>query len=303
MNFKSHLKQAPSEPTPTQSNDSDSDAEETFHDARFPPEEEAELLSQSNSKKSDANTLFSKSRYSEAISAYDSALSYLPTYLDLELAILKSNISACHLKLSQWKEAVDAATAALEALDREDPPSSNSKDNGSNKASPKNPENDDDKVVELPSTATPSDETHLLHTLSLRSSRLQTLSRIRSKSLLRRARASSSLPPSLSTYSTLERAHSDYTRLLTTPALFSHIPPAEQKMVKGQVLELEGKVKEARERETAEMMGKLRELGDGILRPFGLSTGDFKVERNAEGGYSLGFGGGGGGGEGGKGRG
>lgn len=32
--------------------------------------------------------------------------------------MLKSNISACHLKLEDWKEAVKAASAALDGLDR-----------------------------------------------------------------------------------------------------------------------------------------------------------------------------------------
>ena len=35
--------------------------------------------------------------------------------------MLQSNLSACHIKLSEWKEAVDAATKSIDALERIDP--------------------------------------------------------------------------------------------------------------------------------------------------------------------------------------
>lgn len=53
----------------------------------------------------------------------------MPNYLEYEIAVLKSNIAACHLKLSDWNAAVEEATKSLEALDRlETPPASKSDD-------------------------------------------------------------------------------------------------------------------------------------------------------------------------------
>jgi tetratricopeptide (TPR) repeat protein len=62
--------------------------------------------------------LFARSSFKDAIEAYDKALSTCPNYLDYEIAVLKSNIAACYLKLEDWKEAVKAATAALDGLDK-----------------------------------------------------------------------------------------------------------------------------------------------------------------------------------------
>ena len=40
-----------------------------------------------------------------------------------------------------------------------------------------------------------------------------------------------------------------------------------------------------------DMMGKLKELGNGILKPFGMSTEDFKMVKDEKtGGYSLSIG-------------
>ena len=55
--------------------------------------------------------------------------------------------------------------------------------------------------------------------------------------------------------------------------------------------DLPGRIKECREREMAEMLGKLKEVGNGLLRPFGLSTDMFKVAKDegGGGGYSMSF--------------
>ena len=76
------------------------------------------LITESNSHKAQANKLFASTRYSEAIGIYDQALASLPNYLDFEIAVLQSNISACHLKLEDWKAAVESATKSLDSLEK-----------------------------------------------------------------------------------------------------------------------------------------------------------------------------------------
>jgi len=46
----------------------------------------------------------------------------------------------------------------------------------------------------------------------------------------------------------------------------------------------------AKEREMGDMMGKLKDLGNGILKPFGFSTDNFKfIKDETTGGYSMQF--------------
>jgi hypothetical protein len=54
--------------------------------------------------------------------------------------------------------------------------------------------------------------------------------------------------------------------------------------------DLPPRVKAAQEKEMGEMMGKLKELGNGILKPFGLSTDNFQMVKDEKtGGYSMNF--------------
>ena len=142
---------------------------------------EQRLLNESNAQKSRANKLFTSSRFSEAIGEYDKALSSCPNYLDYECAVLKSNIAACHLKLEEWKEAVQAATAALESLDRLQP----------TKKIPKGKEYtaEDEKagvVVEI--EADDEDVEKELAELRLSDERKEDIRRMRAKALMRRAK-------------------------------------------------------------------------------------------------------------------
>ncbi len=60
-------------------------------------------------------------------------------------------------------------------------------------------------------------------------------------------------------------------------------------MVTTAIRTLPPRINAAKEKEMAEMMGKLKELGNGILKPFGLSTDSFKFEKDEKtGSYSMG---------------
>lgn len=94
--------------------------------------------------------------------------------------MLKSNISACHLKLEDWKAAIESATAALDALDRLAPkkPDKEQKDGDAEHG-----------VVEIEAEG-PAAEKELAD-LQLSDQRREDIRRIRAKALMRRARAKS----------------------------------------------------------------------------------------------------------------
>lgn len=285
---------------PKSGSDSESDSDnDTFHDARFPPDEEASLLETSNTTKSEANKLFSLDRYSEAISVYDRALASCPNYLDYEIAVVKSNIAACHLKLEEWKEVVEAANVALEGLDRLDPPPKETKETNNtgvdgstkkpgattSKTGAESPGTGDanDAVIEL---ADDEDDTAALEKLALSDARKTDISRIRAKALMRRARARSSLAG----WSNLSGAEEDYKRLSSDPHLSAILPPSDMKVVRAGLRDLPLRIAAEKEKEMGEMMGKLKDLGNGILKPFGLSTDNFKMIKDEKtGGYSMNF--------------
>lgn len=257
---------------------------------RFSPEEEAEMLAGSNAHKAEANTLFTSGKYDTAITKYDEAVAVCPNYLDYELAVLRSNISACNLKLEEWKEAVKNATTAIDSLDRlerlekekEQGPQAGTEDNGGDSdveeveivsagAAKAGPPIQDDSPAE-----------------AARRKRQDDIARIRAKALMRRARARSELGG----WSTLEGAIEDYKKL----AAMTNLSPTDKRLVQAQLRVLPPRAKAAQEKETAEMWAKLKDLGNGILKPFGLSTENFNMIKDEKtGGYSMNFSGGSGG--------
>ena len=138
------------------------------------------LLNESNTEKASANALFAKTEFKEAINSYDKALSICPNYLYYEIAVLKSNIAACHLKLEDWKEAVKAASAALDSLDKLQ--DKNGDAEKEDKISGDEEEADEEIITE---GATKAED------ISSKGQREADIERIRAKALMRRARARS----------------------------------------------------------------------------------------------------------------
>ncbi|KAL9100837.1 MAG: hypothetical protein Q9163_003827 [Psora crenata] len=244
----------------------------------------ADLLAESNAQKAEANKLFSLADYSQAISQYDKAIATCPNYLDYEIAVLRSNIAACHLKLADWKAAVEAAAAALDCLERLAPtpkPKAKAKDGSAAAVDPDGDQTAEGQgagVVELEGDDEQAEEA--LRKLELNDQRQEDIARIKAKSLMRRAKAKSELGG----WGNLQGAEDDYRTLSGMP----NLPPRDKKAVHVALRELPLKVQEAKDKEMGEMMGKLKELGNGILKPFGLSTDMFKMTKDEKtGGYSM----------------
>ena len=102
---------------------------------------------------------------------------------------------------------------------------------------------------------------------------------------MRRALARSSL----SGWANLQGAEEDYKTILTSlENKNTTLSPPDRAIVQKALRDLPARIQEARDREMGDMMGKLKELGNGILKPFGLSTEDFKMVKDEKtGGYSL----------------
>lgn len=249
------------------------------------------LLEQSNSTKAEANTHFGQGDFSQAISTYDRALSFCPNYLDYEIAVLRSNIAACHVKLEDWKTAVDSATQGLDALDRaEGKPSKDDASEPDVKLNSNKPtdrlkaskDHDADQVVELDDT---QDVHSQLQKLQLSDERKEQIAKLRTKLLLRRAKGNQEQVG----WSTLSAAETDYKELAGSNSL----PDRDRRFVQTQLRTLPGRINEAKEKEVGEMMGKLKDLGNSFLKPFGLSTDNFNMVKDENtGGYSMNFSGG-----------
>ncbi|KAF2735232.1 hypothetical protein EJ04DRAFT_435393 [Polyplosphaeria fusca] len=240
----------------------------------FPPEEEQQLLSESTTHKTSANQSFTSGDHSTAIQGYEKALAVCPSYLEYDIAVLRSNIAACHLKLSEWKAAVESATQALEALDRVDPPiSSNDEKNG------------DEATATAPGGVLEIDDTLevRLEALSRTGHALDDIRKMRTKALLRRAKGRREVGG----WASLQGALEDYQAVSRPPHVLSSL---DERSVRAALRELPPRAEEARNTEMGEMMGKLKQLGNGILKPFGLSTDNFQFTKDeGSGGYSMQF--------------
>jgi hypothetical protein len=64
----------------------------------------------------------------------------------------------------------------------------------------------------------------------------------------------------------------------------------DRKTIQNALKTLPSRLDEAKQTEMGEMMGKLKQLGNGLLKPFGLSTDNFNlVQDEKTGGYNVNF--------------
>ena len=208
-----------------------------------------------------------------------------PNYLDYELAVLRSNIAACHLKLEEWKEAVGSATAALDGLDRVEQQEEETAKAEVDAAKAADDDGAEEEIISAGAAkagpALPTDPDGA-SAEAARRKRRDDIARIRAKALMRRARARSEQGG----WSNLEGAIEDYKRL----SGMGNLTAADKKIVQAQLRVLPPHAKAAQEKETAEMWGKLKDLGNGLLKPFGLSTDNFNmVKDETTGAYSMNF--------------
>ncbi|KAH7035798.1 uncharacterized protein B0I36DRAFT_238350 [Microdochium trichocladiopsis] len=253
---------------------------------RFPPEEEAKLLAESQQHKTKANSLFASGSYQDAIDSYQEAVSLCPHYLYYDLAVLHSNVAACHLKLEQWKEAIKSATDSLKGLERVDREILAGEEELERSQAAQQTNEDDDVEEEIVSVGAQSSgpgvpKQDSQEEQALRKRR-EDVARIRAKALMRRARAKSELGG----WSNLSGAEEDYKQL----SGMSNLGLADKKLVHAQLRDLPARIKAAQEKEMGEMWGKLKDLGNGLLKPFGLSTNNFNMVKDEKtGGYSMNF--------------
>ena len=248
---------------------------------RFPPEEEAALLAESNSLKGAANQLFGTGSFENAIQTYDRALSSCPNYFDYEIAVLRSNVAACYLKLQEWKEAIESATKGVDCLERLEPlPRPKQKTKGKTKGGEAQEEDGDDTIEEV------DDEVaDRIENLQKSGHTLDEVRKLQVKLLMRRARGRTEQAG----WSNLQGADEDY-KTLMSPSMVPSLSPTDRRQVVDAAQKLTPKLNEAKEREMAEMMDKLKGLGNSLLKPFGLSTNNFQfVKDEKTGGYSMNF--------------
>ena len=85
----------------------------------------------------------------------------------------------------------------------------------------------------------------------------------------------------------LDNALDDYKKLLNE--LISDDNRKLKDEIKYEIAKLEKEIEQRNEKLKQEMFGQLKNLGNLILNPFGLSTDNFRLEQNDAGGYSVKF--------------
>jgi hypothetical protein len=165
--------------------------------------------------------------------------------------VLHSNIAACYLKMEDWKAAVDSATVSIDRLDKVMPPSAQIKDDSKEKTASNPPGKDTDGVVEISGDDEEAEEKELQR-LKDQDEQRSNVMRIRAKSLMRRAKAKSQIGG----WGSLQGAAEDYQTL----SAMENLPADDKRIVQRALRDLPEQIKQAREKEMGDMMGKLKDV-------------------------------------------
>lgn len=208
-------------------------------------------MKESHEIKEEANKLFTAACYDQAISCYERSLASCPNYLDYEVGVIRSNMAACYLKLEDWKAAADSATACLDRLEKILPLSP--QQNPDKDQTTQDPQSSQpiDAVVEISGEDEKAMEEQL-KSLEEMDKRKTDVTRIQAKALMRRARAKSQLGG----WANLQGAEEDY-KLVGGMGI---LPAEDKRVVQKALRELPARINEAREKEMADMMGKLKDV-------------------------------------------
>lgn len=146
---------------------------------------------------------------------------------------------------------MDSATTSLERLDNIIPQEASASDSNNSKGKAKDSgDSNTDAVVEISG----DDEEEELERLQKLDERKKNVLRIRAKALMRRAKAKMQLGG----WGNLQGAEEDYKALES----MENLPPEDMRIVKKTLRELPERIGKAREKEMAEMMGKLKEVSN-----------------------------------------
>ncbi|KKA29604.1 hypothetical protein TD95_000712 [Thielaviopsis punctulata] len=256
----------PQDPAPTTLQDD-------FAEPPLTPEEEAARALKSAALKSAANALFAAGAHRDAFNKYHEALLVSPPSRPFDIAVLHANIAACQLKLTEWADAITSATSALALLDTDK----------------KTAEPDEEAPVEAEIVSLGA-QTAAPAPTALPPDRAA-VHKLKCKILLRRARARSHVAG----WQNLLGAEEDYKQLaayarVSSDANAGGLGALDRRTVEAELKTLPPRIKEAQDKEMAEMWGKLKGLGNGLLKPFGLSTDNFQMVKDEKtGGYSMNF--------------
>lgn len=170
--------------------------------------------------------------------------------------MIRSNIAACHLKLEDWKAAVDAATACVDCLERVIPSSVQEAADAPQTKGEGDSKNHTDGVVEISGDDEEAEQEELKR-IQKYDERRNDVARIRAKALMRRAKAKSQQGG----WANLQGAEEDYKELASMITL----PPDDKRIVQKALRELPAKINQAKDKEMADMMGKLKDVSSTAI--------------------------------------